>query len=164
MSELWKLANAYPSDFLRGFFDAEGHADIGAKSKLSIAVGAYNCDRLLLEFVKRALSTNFGIYATIHLRRLAGTLKVIRNEPFFTKRASYSIYIQRLGDIVRFSRRIGFSIRRKQEKLNEAIKIYHEKGPKLLVSIWKQLYSKYKGEWLRIKKVVGNAPRSPQSN
>ncbi len=155
LKELWGFAKAFPLEFLRGFFDAEGHADVTAKSALNVAIGADNCNPFFLVLVKRTLLKAYGIRATIRLKRPAGFPKVIRGKSFVTRRASYTIYLNRLDDVLRFSSEIGFSIGRKNEKLDDVLRIQELHGHKIGAQVWKQSYFKRKGEWTRFRTIHG---------
>jgi intein-encoded DNA endonuclease-like protein len=144
---LSNLVVVHPRDFLRGFFDAEGHADVTATTRLTLAVGADNCDRSILLLVKRTLADALWIQAIVQLRRKAGFRKVIRTDSFVTKRTSYAVRITRLHAVEKFSSGIGFSICRKKEKLDDALRIYRLHGPTLGAVLWRESYFKRNGQW-----------------
>jgi intein-encoded DNA endonuclease-like protein len=145
--ELRALARKYPREFLRGFFDAEGHAAVKAGKMLSISVGADNCNLTFLRLVKRTLHTSFGMTGHLISGRPAGTLKVIRAQPFLTRQKSYILASRKIEDVRRFSCEIGFSITRKMEKLEDALLVYELHGPTKGAAEWKQVYTKRRGEW-----------------
>jgi len=149
LKELLGLAFAYPGEFLRGLFDAEGHVDVTAGRDFSLAVGAENSDTYLLRAVKRLLRHTFGINPRIDRKREAGTLKVIRGKSFIMRRTSFSLVIRRLGDAKRFAEHVGFSIRRKDEKLRDALSITTTFPARNRVVAWQRLYLKDRGEWVR---------------
>lgn len=55
LKRLLDIAFAFPRDFLRGFFDGEGHVDVGVTNSLQLSVGAENSNRSLLFRVKKLL-------------------------------------------------------------------------------------------------------------
>jgi intein-encoded DNA endonuclease-like protein len=149
LRKLLELAFAFPRDFLRGFFDAEGHVDVGAKGFFSFAAGAENSDRILLTKVRLLLRRKFGISSRINRKREAGSLKIIRGKSFRMRRTSHSLIIRRLEDLKRFDRLVGFSIKRKDQKLKDAIAILQKYGRKVASAEWAKLYLKHNGEWIR---------------
>jgi len=103
--------------FLRGFFDSEatiksihGNGDIGV----------FNTDKSLLEYVKDLLN-RLGIKTTgpkLHVR--AGTpIKILRTgKTYFAKKDCYYLYVLAESRL-RFYQLIGFTIKRKQQRLEE---------------------------------------------
>lgn len=92
LNKLLRIAFAYPREFLRGFFDAEGHVDVKITKLLGLSVGAENSNRGLLLGVQRLLKV-LGIVSRIDRKRKAGSIKVIRGKAFLMKRTSYSVVI-----------------------------------------------------------------------
>lgn len=154
LKKLLELAFAFPSEFLRGFFDAEGHVDVGIGKYLSLTVGAENSDRLLLLRVKQLLKTSLNVDSTIHRKRKAGSIKVIRGKAFAMRRTSYSLSVSGLDDIKKFATAVGFSIQRKVKKLQDALLIRTSKTPKERPVAWRRLYHKQGGEWRRKDNVL----------
>jgi DNA endonuclease len=149
LRELLELASTFPREFLRGFFDAEGHVDVAARRAFLVNVGAENSDKVLLSIVKVLLLRAFGIESKIYRKRKSGSLKVIRGKSFRMRRTSYSLVIMRFQSVKRFQSRVGFSIVRKSRKLKDAITIVQTHGRKAASATWMSLYVKYKGEWIR---------------
>jgi len=149
LRKLLELAFAFPREFLRGFFDVEGHVDVGAKRSFGPAAGAENSDRTLLAKVRLLLRREFGIRPRINKRRESGSRKVIRGKSFRMRRTSYSLIIRRLEDLKEFDRLVGFSIRRKDQKLKDALAILQKYGRKVASIEWAKLYLKENGEWVR---------------
>lgn len=148
LKELLELAFEFPREFLRGFFDAEGHVDVGVSNRLGLTVGAENSNRVLLLGVKRFLR-QLNITSRMYRKRKAGTIKEIRGEYFVMKRTSYSIVIGNRGDVRKFAETIGFSIHRKAQKLADALSIIATCKRRDRIGAWKRLYSKTRGEWTR---------------
>ncbi len=149
LRKLLELAFQFPREFLRGFFDAEGHVDVGARTSFSLAAGAENSDRTLLAKVRLLLKGKFGISSKINRKRKLGSLKIIRGKSFRMQRTSYSLLIRRFEDLKRFDRLVGFSIIRKDQKLKDALGIFQKYGRKAASSAWNKLYFKLNGEWVR---------------
>lgn len=148
LKKLLELASAFPREFLRGFFDAEGHVDVTATKSLQISVDAENSNRWLLLRVQKLLN-HLHMFSRIDRKREAGSVKVIRNKSFMMKQTSFSVVISRLDDVKRFAKMIGFSILRKANKLDDALSIIRLFEAKNRPAEWKQLYSKENGEWVR---------------
>jgi intein-encoded DNA endonuclease-like protein len=148
LKKLLGIAFAFPRDFLRGFFDAEGHIDVRVSRNFKLSVGAENSDKWLLMRV-RTLLKQLNMASRLYRKREAGSIKVIRNESFVMKQTSYSLVIGRLDDVKRFASGINFSIYRKTKKLEDALSIIgcYKAGNR--PTEWKRLYSKKKGEWVR---------------
>ena len=149
LKKLFEIASAFPREFLRGFFDAEGFVEVAAKTFFDARVGAENCNRTLLSGARRMLQVVFHISSTLHLKRNPTSLKTIRGESFLTKRASYRLLIVRDDQIERFGSLVGFSIHRKMQKLEDVLNVLRTKKPKERTAAWKEIYLKRNGEWKR---------------
>jgi hypothetical protein len=147
--KLLKLAFAFPREFLRGFFDAEGHVDVSASDSFRLCVGAENSDRILLVRIKTILLASFGIHSRINRKRRVGTRKTIRGESFQMKRTSFSLMVGRLDSVMKFADEIGFSILRKSQKLEDALTVFEKCGRRNGSTAWNELYTKKRGEWVR---------------
>ncbi|MDA4127121.1 MAG: hypothetical protein OK452_07970 [Thaumarchaeota archaeon] len=125
MKELIDIGFVFPSEFLRGFFDAEGHVSVaaGPSNSFQLKVGAENSNRRLLEGTRKILWKACQIHSTFSRKRESGSRKVIRGKPFLTRRTSFDLSILRLSDVRKFEERIGFSIIRKNQKLRDALMI-----------------------------------------
>lgn len=110
-----KVAEDFPEDFLRGFFDSEGWIDYPFKSKYwyAIRVCCSNSDKDIIEFVQKLLF-NIGIISRIYVR------EKMKN----ATKTHYVLRIHRLENIEKFANFVGFSIKRKKEKLMEALEIW----------------------------------------
>lgn len=156
LNKLLELAFEFPREFLRGFFDAEGHVDVAARTTYNFYVGADNSNRALLMRIRDLLVSAFSIEAKISRKRKSGTIKRIRGASFKMRRTSYSLLIRRLEDVKTFERDIGFAIRRKQSKLEDALMVFRNYGRSRGVAAWNSLCFKEGGEWMRRR-----IPRSP---
>jgi len=147
--QLLQTAFVYPREFLRGFFDAEGHVDVNGTETFQFYVGAENSNRMLLRRIAESLQTVFHIRSRIRRKRKSGSLKAIRGQPFRMRKTSYSLLILRLADLQSFKEQIGFSISRKSQKLADALNIFASYRNDERPAIWRKLYSKLRGEWVR---------------
>jgi intein-encoded DNA endonuclease-like protein len=111
--ELFKIAEKYPEDFLRGFFDSEGYVT-------SDKIALENYDLELLEFSKELLK-KLDIHSTIHIAKKKGTESNIRGEIYYYKDDFYALSIHRKEAVKNFAVKIGFSIKRKQDKLQRLL-------------------------------------------
>ena len=139
-TSLWKIiAYMFPSEFLKGFFDGDGGVNIGVSTKqLIVLIHCANTDGELIDFVEKLLKF-MGI--------LPHKYKVHRKS-----KDIYTIYISSKHDIEKFAYKIGFSIKRKQEKLEDALKILKSYGSgKKAIEKWMKLYYKRKGRWIKRK-------------
>lgn len=109
--------NQCEAAFLRGFFDPEGSV---YRSSLKVSNG--DLDKLLLVC---SLLNALGIQSTgPHLSQEKGGMKMIKGRMCNINKDSYYVYV-RAGSVGKFRERIGFSIFRKQARLDDAINIFH---------------------------------------
>jgi len=100
--------------FLRGFFDGEGSIDKDGRIRV------YNTDKSLLEYIKDLLN-RLGIKTTepkISIK--AGTLMNYprTNRTYYRRKDTYYLYVYAESRL-RFYQLIGFTIKRKQQRLEE---------------------------------------------
>jgi len=110
-------SNACAAAFLRAFFDGEG-------SIRGRQLTAYNTNRQLLIYVKGLLKRHFDIDTTgprIGMKK--GTIIHCprTKKPYRANKNCYHIYI-RANSLPKFHKHIGFSIKRKQQRLAKAAK------------------------------------------
>lgn len=148
LERLIEYASRFPREFLRGFFDAEGHVDVGITKYLKLRVGAENTDKKLLSKARELLN-RLKIASRTCRKRRNGTIMTIRGKTFVKRRTSYSMEIGRLSDVKVFVDEIGFSIKRRNQKLQDALLVVATNEPLARPAVWKQLYSKVGGEWIR---------------
>jgi DNA endonuclease len=150
MTKLLELAFAFPREFLRGFFDAEGHVDVKVSVQgFHVCAGVENSNIRLLQRIKHVLFTVWQIHSNINRKRLAGSLKMIRGKTFRMRKTSFTLLINKLDDLGKFARQIGFSIKRKEQKLEDAFSIIARHEPKDRAEKWAQDYFKLRGEWVK---------------
>lgn len=97
------------SMFLRGFFDGEGTVYASEPR----AIYAYNTDYELMLFVQKCLSV-VGIYTNIHKK----------TDNRVNRSLCYILGIYGRENIQKYHNKVGFSIQRKQERLDKLIKSY----------------------------------------
>jgi len=124
----------FPADFIRGFADSEGSVVFGWKTdkrcKQPYRYGTIeisNSSLELISLVRSLLFRCFGIRSYIHLYTKKGAVKNIKGKKFSAKRNSYLLCIYKKADINKFHRYIGFSIKRKAEKLEEMCKLWAQR-------------------------------------
>ena len=149
LSKLLEIAFKFPREFLRGFFDAEGHVDVGCTKSFSLKVGATNTDRTMLIKIKRMLKKELGIDSYLNKKRAAGSVMVIRSRTFALRRTSYELIMSSRESVKKFTEEVGFTIFRKSQKAKDALFIVVKFKPKDRSAVWKQLYYKVAGEWVR---------------
>ena len=116
---LFEVAKAYPREFLRGFFDSEGTVVFNRKSR-ALHVSASNYDLEVLTLCKELLK-KLDIDSRIYLHRRKGTPVNIRGKMYRYNSDLYRVVVQRRRSVLNFYREVGFSIPRKQLKLEEAL-------------------------------------------
>ena len=97
--------------FLRGFFDSEGA--VGENRQLKVS----NDDTVRLRYVMELLHGYFGVETTgPHLGAKRGSRIERRGRTYFRNSDNYNVYV-RVGSLQRFARIVGFSMKRKQHRL-----------------------------------------------
>ena len=138
LEKLLVVALNYPREFLRGIFDAEGFVSVGQeRNRMQMHVGIGMSNRTIIRAVQRVLLVHFGIATTgPYLRK--GKPRLIRGRMAHFKRTTYEIRISIRDDVEKFARLVGFSIRRKNERLREALKVLHTFGSRAGLSVWEE--------------------------
>lgn len=98
------VVESFPSAFLGAFFDGEGC--VSRRGVHSVGVGAVNKNLKLLQYIKDLLQRRFGIRSWISAR---------------TEKMIYELGITRKKHCQVFAQKIGFTIRRKREKLRKLL-------------------------------------------
>lgn len=148
---------AYPTEFIKGVVDSEGSVKISVwrwktYRTLTINVAITNTNLELLLYVHELLRKHLGIESIIKPSYKAGS-KFWRNGKEFTRKKDvYDLVITKLNDVKLFASRVGFSIKRKHQKLLDAIRICEDfKSGEERTEAWLKLYKKKNGRWTRIK-------------
>ncbi|WP_297495878.1 LAGLIDADG family homing endonuclease [Thermococcus sp.] len=110
---LFEVAKAYPREFLRGFFDSEGSVVV---SKGRVKVLASNYDIEVLRLCQNLLEV-LGIHSKIYKTKHKGQPVVIRGKQYRYNSDLFTLTINRKESVYRYTREVGFSIPRKQNKL-----------------------------------------------
>jgi intein-encoded DNA endonuclease-like protein len=116
-SEHRKMINEHPEDFLRGFWDSEGSYQIVEKSHhRGISCSGNNEERM-----RNIQNVMEGIGYRTHLYK-----RWIKRHHFKNGKDGFMflLNITNIKDIVRFTKEIGFSIGRKQNKLENWVNEY----------------------------------------
>jgi intein-encoded DNA endonuclease-like protein len=109
------------SAFLQALFDGEGYIYVKiTKRKRKRQLCLYNTNRELLEYVQYLLRSFFNIDSTIHLARKKGLRYFPNNKIGKSDKDEYYLYVRTKG-FLSFYRHVGFSIKRKQQRLIKAI-------------------------------------------
>jgi len=147
--------NKHPSGFLRGLADSEGSVNTSVYRNcgepcFNVSLHISNTNLEILEEAKSLLSTHFDIAARIYPSNKAGTITFISGRKMMRKRDNHRLVIQRFSDLEKFLMHIGFSIKRKQEKLSDAIVVRKRHGLKPEAArAWASLYEERKKEWTK---------------
>lgn len=123
--ELHKLqVEYYPAEFLRGFFDSEGtvHYARPKANKKAPRVTAVCTDKEVLDYSKELLERVFNIKAVVYTptycKKRVGKPVVLQDGRIFTAtKVLHTLKIYKLVELEIFFYEIGFSIIRKQQKL-----------------------------------------------
>lgn len=134
-STMLSLALKFPIDFLRGIFDAEGFVSVTRDGKrLRVYVGFGMSDRRLVGVIQRTLF-ELGIHATGPYLKKA-TPRLVQGHFANFKRDVFKIHISSLNDLQAFSEKIGFTIKRKKDPLQEALMLIQTVGPERALVVW----------------------------
>lgn len=106
---------ACKSAFLRGFYDSEG-------SVSGRDIRVYNGDPDKLELVCKLLASLGIEFTGPHLRGERGGTVSIKGKEYNVNKDQYYVHVK-TASLFAFYNRVGFSIRRKQERLEMALKI-----------------------------------------
>ena len=103
------IIELYPADFLRAFFDGEGHVtEIRQKEHVYGCVGVSNTNLEIIEYVKDLLQKIFSLRPTIG-RDNRG------------RKVCYTMRLYQMDDVKRFHDLIGFSTERKKRRLQDIL-------------------------------------------
>ncbi len=119
--KLFEVAEKYPAEFLRGFFDSEGSVCWNEKCK-TLVIDASNCDEEILTFARNLLQS-LDIHSKIYKTKRKGQKVKIRDRVYSYSSDMYSLRIHRRRDVARFAKTVGFTIKRKMQTLTYALTI-----------------------------------------
>lgn len=111
------VIQAYPADFIRGMADSEASPySYGRRFRINF----YNTNTKLLETIQKLLTQEFDIKSKIYLNTPIGHISNLKSgKKIVTRKTVYALTIDFKNDVIKFWKHIGFSIQRKQTKLNE---------------------------------------------
>lgn len=126
-SQHHQVISQYPADFIRAFADGDGCVYIYYDKRRNLEyprIKFTNSDKDFLLYIKKLLEEKFGIN-TGSPYIVAEEGKTVEINGYETKatKDNFDLAINNQLDILRFNQKIGFNIKRKQEKLNKAIKV-----------------------------------------
>ena len=109
------------SAFLQALFDGEGYIYVKiTKRKRKRQLCLCNTNRELLEYIQYLLRNFFSIDSTIYLASKKGLRYFPNNKIGKSDKDEYCLYVRTKG-FLSFYRHVGFSIKRKQQRLIKAI-------------------------------------------
>ena len=110
----------YPAEALQGLFDAEGNVD-GAFYHIRLR----NAEMQLLKLARHLLR-KLGINSKIYTWKQQLHVKDPKSKKIYRRKRdiAYCLVISRRENIVRFAKKVGFRIRRKQKALENLLKKY----------------------------------------
>jgi intein-encoded DNA endonuclease-like protein len=147
---LMNYVKEYPADFIRGLFDSDGFTIISCGKNFRVGFGIVNTNIKILEFVKNLLRDNFGITSKIYTTIKKGHKVKIWGKIYTANKTVYRLVSSGLNNAKKFLRFISSSIRRKREKLEDAIYIIENFPTNFRVLEWLKIYKKEGREWIRI--------------
>lgn len=136
LESLLAVAMKFPREFLRGIFDAEGFVSISrCRNRMQIHVGIGMSSPRIIKVVRRVLLAEFGIASTGPYRTKAKA-RMMQGHLARFKRTTYAIRISALAELEKFARLVGFSIRRKNRRLEDALKLRRATDARTALIIW----------------------------
>ena len=159
-----KLLKLYPEDSLKMLFEADGGVSgsistTHSKKRIRFQPFVYltSSKKWLLNEVSDLLN-EIGIKSRVRLNVKAGTIHRIRGREVVTKKDCYVLSITEKDSIVRYSEKIGFISKRKQEKLVDVVDILKKYGSTLEAAVeWVRRYKYYrrgKERWIKRELVL----------
>ena len=142
------FVEAYPKEFIQGLADSEGCPVISAGVCFKVRViVACSTNKSLLEFVSFLL-IKFGINSSLFLSKKAGATDSIINGRYITRTKNlYSLQISNFRNVKVFSNQINFNIKRKNQKLFDAIFTFEDISVKNPTGFWLENYEKKSNQW-----------------
>jgi len=140
----WSLAKKYPKKYLRGIYDSEGSVTVQECHSsnapiLNCRIDLSNTDLVLLSFVQKLLVEQgyrpkmYKVYDGIGFTKFPEGL-------FLRRKAEYVLRILRRGDVMRFVDDIGFTVKRRQERLRRYVMLYKKYGAGIKAIIeWRKM-------------------------
>ncbi|MDI6798398.1 MAG: LAGLIDADG family homing endonuclease [Candidatus Aenigmarchaeota archaeon] len=158
LSYLRLFIENFPKEFIQGFADSEGSPNVTiykdrGRGRFDVRViVACNTNRAILKYVQNLLKNHFNIKSNIPINVRAGTVRISKGHITRTTKDAWRLTIDRFPDTIKFARNIGFSIKRKQEKLIDAIKVKQKYGRgQEAIHKWLAMYQKVGRKWIKRK-------------
>ena len=146
LEELRPFADAYPADFLRGIFSADGCAGVYVDhSYLRLQIVLGNSDPELLGLVRFLLESHFQLHSNTYLKKRKGSTWKNGSKTVVLRKDAYTLQIQRDHDVRVFVDKIGFVIARKQHVAEQAILLNRTIGSSRAAVEWRKHCSQKKG-------------------
>lgn len=125
-----ELIEKFPSEFIRGFFDSEGSVsfyEVKGRTYYERRIVVANSELSILEFLQELLM-RLSIQSLIREQCKAGVEKVIKGIRTKTTKPLFTLTINRGESLLRYYELIGFTIKRKQERLDQWYKYQVERN------------------------------------
>jgi intein-encoded DNA endonuclease-like protein len=146
LEELRPFADAYPADFLRGIFSADGCAGVYTnRGCLTLQIVLGNSNPELLGLVRSLLQSHFQLHSKTYLRKRKGATWKNGSKTVALRKDAYALQIQRVHDVRIFVEKIGFVIARKQHVAEQAILLNRTLGSSRAAVEWRKLHTQKKG-------------------
>lgn len=138
---LTKLDNSIkisPKNFIKGIYDAEGCISIKSQNnRLYPRIFLTNSNLKLINYIKRLLE-KYDITSTIQKNTIPGKIKVINHRETATRKICYNLCIENIQGVRNFLKLISFTIKRKQDKLENIINLINKYGTKGAFQRWEK--------------------------
>ena len=122
LKKLYDAPKTVKAAFVKGIADGEGCMNTRKRGQGG-TINIYNTDLRLIKLCKR-LMHDLGIESKKYLRRVKGEKRNCNGKNFIANKNAHILRISRKENLIKFNNKIGFSIGRKQEKLEKAVKSY----------------------------------------
>lgn len=150
VSDIIEYVKTNQEAFLRGLFDSEGSVHVQASNNFDISVGLSNANKELLESISKILKNNFKINSHIVRVKEKGSLIKDKKSKYFRNKDVWRLQVHGLNGIKTFIDKIGFSIKRKQDKIKDAIELNSKFSRIEACIIWRTKYKIIGREWVKI--------------
>ena|SRR2546425_7039434 len=148
LHKLTPFIENFPVDFLRGLFSADGGSCVTiAHQKLRPIIFLSNTNLPLLQESARLLESRIRIQSAISIDKPRGTLFKGVDRSFVLRKTAFLLRIGRFDDVCSFVKEIGFTIQRKQHRIEHAIQLIKTFGRLKAADEWKSRYFKERNLW-----------------
>lgn len=144
------FVEAFPADFVRGLADSEGTASFSSKTRRLCLVVAHSVNLELLKFTQELLWKKFAIQTELRRTKTAGMNDSIINGRLIVRTKDlYALSIYKFDKQKKYAVFVGFTMTRKNQKLNDAIFLLEKFGGLKAASYWGKIYHKEGRYWVR---------------